>query len=63
MKNEKAKVGDTIRIDNMEGEPNYTNRVGVVTIIDDAGQLIGTWGGLSVLPDVDSYTIIKKGGD
>jgi hypothetical protein len=29
----------------MEGEPQYTDREGVVTHIDDAGQIHGTWGG------------------
>ena len=42
---EKVKIGDTIKIIKMEGEPQYTNREGVVTHIDDAGQIHGTWGG------------------
>ena len=41
---EKVKIGDTIKIIKMEGEPQYTNREGVVTHIDDAGQIHGTWG-------------------
>ena len=41
---EKVKIGDTIKIIHMEGEPQYTNREGVVTHIDDAGQIHGTWG-------------------
>ena len=50
-----AKVGDKIKIVNMDGEPNYCGRVGVVTHIDDMGQLHGTWGGLAVIPGVDVY--------
>lgn len=39
---------------NMEGEPQYTNREGVVTHIDDAGQIYGT------CPEVDTYIIVKR---
>lgn len=42
------KVGDTIKIVNMSGEPRYSGRTGVITKIDDMGQLHGTWGGLAV---------------
>ena len=38
----KVHIGDTIKIIDMEGEPQYTNREGVVTHIDDAGQIHGT---------------------
>ena len=55
-----AKVGDRIEIINMNGEPHYTGRVGVVTTIDDIGQLHGTWGGLAVIPGEDSYIIIEE---
>ena len=41
---EKIKIGDTIKIIKMEGEPQYTNREGVVTHIDDVGQIHGSWG-------------------
>lgn len=37
-----VKVGDTIRIEYMDGEPQYTGREGVVRSIDDMGQLHGT---------------------
>ena len=39
---EKVKIGDTIKIIRMDGEPQYTNREGVVTHIDDAGQFSQT---------------------
>ena len=42
----------------MDGEPQYTNREGVVTHIDDAGQIHGTWGGGAIIPEVDDYMII-----
>ena len=48
---EKVKIGDTIKIIHMEGEPQYTNREGVVTHIDDAGQIHGTWGGCAIIPE------------
>lgn len=55
-----VKVGDHIKILNMEGEPQYADREGVVTHIDDAGQIHGTWGGCAIIPEVDTYTIEKR---
>lgn len=56
-------VGDTIRINYMKNEPQYTGKEGVITHIDDYGQIFGSWGGLAVVPDVDDFEIIKKGDD
>lgn len=59
----KVNVGDTIRIIEMQGEPQYTGREGVVRSIDDAGQLHGDWGGLAVIPGEDQFElIIRKDG-
>ncbi len=55
-----VEIGDTIRIDYMDGEPRYTGRIGVVTTIDSVGQIHGTFGGCAIIPEKDSYTIIKK---
>lgn len=55
-----AKVGDTIRILKMEGEPNYNGKEGVVLYIDSLGQLHGTWGGLAVIPETDRFTIVNS---
>ena len=57
---DKIKNGDTIKIIKMEGEPQYTDLEGVVTHIDDAGQIHGTWGGCAIIPELDTYTILKK---
>ena len=54
------KIGDTIKIINMEGEHQYTDREGIVTHIDDAGQIHGTWGGCALIPGVDTYVIIAR---
>lgn len=55
-----ARIGDRIRINHLEGEDNrYDGKEGIVTRIDDMGQLHGTWGGLAVIPDEDDYTIIN----
>ena len=55
--------GDTIRITRMD-DPytpvSYVGKEGVVTHIDDAGQLHGTWGGLAVIPGEDGFTVIKR---
>ena len=59
----KVNVGDTIRIVEMQGEPQYAGREGVVRSIDDAGQLHGDWGGLAVIPGEDQFElIIRKDG-
>jgi len=64
--NAKVKIGDTVRIISMEGEPQYTGKVGTVTSINPAykplgilEQLHGTWGGLAIQPDRDSYEILN----
>lgn len=54
-----VKIGDTVRILNMVGEPHYTGRVGQVTEIDDSGQIHGTFGGLALQPR-DQFVIIEK---
>ena len=53
------KIGDTIKILNMKGEPHYKDREGMVTHIDDVGQIHGTWGGCALIPGIDTYIILK----
>ena len=57
---EKVKIGDLIKVIKMEGEPDYSNRVGTVTAIDGIGQLHGTWGGLAIIPEKDTYQVLKE---
>ena len=57
---EKVKIGDLIKVIKMEGEPDYSNRVGTVTAIDGIGQLHGTWGGLAIIPEKDTYESLKE---
>ena len=40
---ETVNIGDTIKIISMKDEPQYTNRTGTITHIDDAGQIHRTW--------------------
>ena len=55
-----AKVGDKIRINHLCGEDHrYDGREGIVKHIDAMGQLHGSWGGLAIIPDEDSYEIIE----
>ena len=56
-----AKVGDNIKIIEMLGEPNYTNRVGIVEHIDAVGQLHGSWGGLAINLGEDQIEVIAGG--
>lgn len=60
MMTQNFKVGDKIKILDMEGEPMYAGKVGTITLIDDAGQLHGTWGGCALIPEIDSFTKVKK---
>ena len=56
-----AKVGDRIRIirlDDPYALDTYNGREGEVTLIDDAGQLHGTWGGLAVIPWEDEFEVL-----
>lgn len=55
-----AKVGDTIRIISMSGEPQYSGCIGTVKYIDDAGQIHGTWGGCAIIPNADTYEVIDN---
>lgn len=55
-----VKVGDKIRIIYMEGEPQYTGKVGVVTRIDDMGQIHTTAGGCAIIPETDTFEVIEE---
>ena len=61
MRNEKARVGDIIKITRLDDpyDHTYPGRIGTVKFIDSMGQLHGTWGGLAVIPETDEYEIIK----
>lgn len=52
------KVGDKIRIVTMAGEPHYNGRTGVITHIDDLGQIEGSWGGVRVHADEDTIELL-----
>ena len=54
-----VEVGDTIKIIDMIGEPQYCGKTGTVTFIDDAGQIHGTWGGCAVIPETDIFLKIS----
>lgn len=56
----KVEIGDKIKIVNMDGEPQYNGRVGIVNHIDSKGQVFGTWGGLAVQLENDEIEIIEK---
>ena len=54
------KIGDIIKIIKMECEPQYTNREGAVTHINDADQIHGTWGGCAVIPEADDFIFLDS---
>lgn len=53
-------VGDTIRINYMKDEPQYTGKEGVIRKIDDFGQIWITNCDLAIVPDIDDFEIISK---
>jgi len=53
-----VKVGDKIKIISMKDEPQYDGKSGVVEMIDDDGQIHGTWGGCALIPEIDKFEII-----
>jgi len=55
-----VKPGDKIVILNMAGEPDYTGKKGIVTHIDDLGQIHGTWGGCAIIPEEDDFQILNN---
>ena len=58
----RVNVGDKIRIISMEDvrANDYNGKEGVVEYIDSIGQLHGTWGGLAVIPECDTFVVINK---
>lgn len=60
--NEPVAVGDQILIIDMADmrSQDYAGRTGIVTHIDSIGQLHGTWGGLAVIPEADSYELLSR---
>lgn len=65
----RAKVGDTVVIGGFkcdddgslpQSERSLIGKTGKVTLVDDAGAIHGTWGGISLLP-CDDYHVIEKG--
>lgn len=58
-----ANIGDKIRIIYLQGElsDRYSGREGIVESIDTHGKLHGTWGRLSLIPDLDKFEIIEHG--
>ena len=58
----RVKVGDKIHIISMEDvrANDYNGKEGIVKYIDSIGQLHGTWGGLAVIPECDTFVVIKS---
>ena len=52
--------GMRIRIIDMKGEPHYAGKEGIITQIDDAGHLHGSWGGLAIIPEEDEWVVISN---
>lgn len=57
----KVQIGDKIKIIDMNGEPQYAGKEGVVDRIDDMGQIFGSWGGCALIPECDIFKVIREG--
>lgn len=55
-----VKPGDKIRIIEMNGEPQYTGKEGIVRCIDSIGQIHGSWGGCALIPGEDEFEVINE---
>ncbi len=58
-KNENTYLGKKVRINHLQGENGrYDGKEGVVTRVDDMGDLHGTWGSLAIIVDSDNFSVI-----
>ena len=55
----KVQIGDKIKIIEMNGEPQYTGKEGIIERIDDAGQIHGSWGGCALIPECDIFCMFQ----
>ncbi len=58
-----VEVGDLIKIIYMDGEPQYCGKTGFVELIDDIGQIHGSWGGCALIENVDIFEILSKNNE
>lgn len=54
-----VRVGSTVLIYEMVGEPNYSGKSGIVEHIDDIGQIHGTWGGCALQAERDTFVVFN----
>ena len=57
----KVQIGDKIKIIDMNGEPQYAGKEGIVERIDDVRQIHTTAGGCALIPEYDIFKIIRDG--
>lgn len=55
-----AKEGDTVKILTMYSDSSFNGKIGVVNLVDDLGQLYGTWGPAAINPEIDDYFVIAR---
>lgn len=52
-------IGKKVKIIHMHGEPQYDGKTGVVTDVDDADQIHGTWGGCALCAKYGDKFIVE----
>lgn len=58
MREQRAKIGDKIKIVNLYGDKSYTGKIGIIERIDDRLFLHGTWGESEIIVGLDKFNII-----
>ena len=56
-----TKIGDRIKIIQVDGVPKCEGKEGVVKYIDDLGRRHGVWGGCALIPGTDQFELVQRG--
>ena len=59
----KNPIGLKLKIIFLSGEKDpkrYQGKIGIITHVDNYGQLHGTWNGLAVIPEIDKFLVIDE---
>lgn len=53
-----VKVGDRIKLIRKAESTKFAGEIGIITLIDEMGNIHGTWSGYTISPDKDQYEIL-----
>ena len=55
----RVSVGDKIKVISIEGRPEYTGRIGIVTKVED-DIIVGTWGAAYIIYGEDKFQVLSS---